>query len=821
MLRHQASRLKAVIADLRQIMKSFQHLLQQHCSPEPTSHDALQDTDGVVLDFEDCLKLLAKPLFDESGPEMERHDKLVSVSYVLYRIFPAEAFQALGRAGDKLHQAIGFLGRLHTSSRVLIAAARQMPGFDNLSLIPVVGLKARRKPASQEWSPAKTFQSLNLQLSDAVIEKLMEPSMSKVRWTKNKLLNDFSRLKSPTWEVHAEIQLIVFILTHPEEIVNGKRFEYIGCSRYSCVLCSQFLHFFQALKTRGCHGKLYNHSWTVPIAINLGKDEQKMLSEALTKLISWIRKQLKANTILPAQRRMEAKESTVGGSLIAIPGMSQGNRQQSEAASEYLHRQRAQNSHVRSRKERCVSLVNSSSLPLILAEHTEMALSSSPDPVEQVETSRVGAQHETPAREASKLCAGCRDVETSRRCSHCGGALFCSQACEQRMGLEHLLICNMREVTSADYLYDDVLADELPKDPQVRQDYWFDRCQYKSEETRLFGLFIGLLKYHYDRITREELHQWRSNPGGNPSLVARIVEKFEELPENNRGGYFPWFLENLSRFELPDGHHSIPRPPSPETQVQNMQAKARKYLAPEDQHKEVKDLTPYAKMHCFLFYGMAADHLHPPPINSEGCQWWFDFGFVVCHNQHEERELGSMYSKMILGSTPREENARSIGPWGIAEQTSKIDPACSFDEFWKAWERGTLMTIFDKCWPSLPEEETWLTHRDDLLGRLRVFLEAETPRPSIWMLRHFLALEGASVESAIPEIARAARDYGFSERLDTRTTMELKEFYVQLCKKAETLAIHRERLKGNLVQFAEGYVDIITPRVKEVLQGLL
>lgn len=136
------------------------------------------------------------------------------------------------------------------------------------------------------------------------------------------------------------------------------------------------------------------------------------------------------------------------------------------------------------------------------------------------------------------------------------------------------------------------------------------------------------------------------------------------------------------------------------------------------------------------------------------------------------------------------------------------------------------MTIFDKCWPSLPEEETsdeetWLSPRDDLLGRLRVFLEAETPRPPIWMLRHFLALEGASVESAIPEIAWAARVYGFSEQLDTRTTMELKEFYVQLFKKAETLAIHRERLKGNLVHFAEGYVDIITPRVKEVLQGLL
>jgi hypothetical protein len=82
-------------------------------------------------------------------------------------------------------------------------------------------------------------------------------------------------------------------------------------------------------------------------------------------------------------------------------------------------------------------------------------------------------------------------------------------------------------------------------------------------------------------------------------------------------------------------------------------------------------------------------------------------------------------------------------------------------------------------------------------------------------------MEDVSVESAASGIARAARDYGFSEQLDARTIIELRDFYVQLLKKAEPLAIHRERIEGNLVQFAEGHVDITTPRVKEVLQGLL
>lgn len=365
LLRHQSSRLKAVIVDLRQIMKSFQYLLPKHSSSESTSDDALPDMDGVVLGFEDGLKLLAKCLFGDSESGLQKHDSLVSLGHILYRAFPVEQFQALGRAGDKLYREIGFLGRLKTSFRVLVTAAEQVPGFDDLCLIPVVGLETRRKPISQQWSLAKTLDALKLQLSDMAVEKLMRPSSSKVRWTKNKLLNDYSRLKSPTWEVHAEIQLIIFILKHPEEVSNGKRFDYIGCSRYSCVLCSRFLHFFQALKTRGCHGKLYNHSWTIPIQDGLGRNEQYMLSEATRKVISWMRKELNASMMPPGQRRSEAKESTIGGSSIGIPEMSQWDPEQSHDVHEHLRRQRAQNWRMQSSKERCVSSIHLSSLSIL------------------------------------------------------------------------------------------------------------------------------------------------------------------------------------------------------------------------------------------------------------------------------------------------------------------------------------------------------------------------------------------------------------------------------------------------------------------------
>lgn len=394
------------------------------------------------------------------------------------------------------------------------------------------------------------------------------------------------------------------------------------------------------------------------------------------------------------------------------------------------------------------------------------------------------------------------------------------------MPLSHLLKCNMRQVTPADYLCQDVLENVIPADSEVRRDYWFDRCQNQFEESHLLGLFAGLVKYHPNRVTREELHQWRSEPGGNPYLVAKIVEKFEGLPDDGRGGYFPWFLRHRTRFELPDDHHANPRAPSPKTLARNMEARARQYLAPEDQHKDFEDLTPFAKRHCFAFYSLAASHAHPPPMNLERC-FWFDFGFAVCHDQHEWGRLGSMYTRMLFGSTFREEYEQSLGSSTNAQRMDKKGPTWSFDEFWKAWERGMLMTMFKKCWPDLPTKSATthsLSFWDsdlELLTRLRPFLDAETPRPSIWRLRHFLAMDDVSVESAAPEIAQAAREYGFSENLDTRTSMELRDFYGLLFEEAQPLVIHREKMEGNMVQFAQGHVDNITQGVMEVLQGLL
>lgn len=69
--------------------------------------------------------------------------------------------------------------------------------------------------------------------------------------------------------VHAEVQLAMLLITYKSDsdytlVENCK---YIGCSKKSCYLCSQFLH--GLYRTRGSHGKVY-HQWTLPAVQGLG-----------------------------------------------------------------------------------------------------------------------------------------------------------------------------------------------------------------------------------------------------------------------------------------------------------------------------------------------------------------------------------------------------------------------------------------------------------------------------------------------------------------------------------------------------------------------
>lgn len=403
------------------------------------------------------------------------------------------------------------------------------------------------------------------------------------------------------------------------------------------------------------------------------------------------------------------------------------------------------------------------------------------------------------------------DKTTTRRCSHCGGPWFCSVRCEEIATYSHRFSCNRRPITTADLLEEDCYRDLLPEDPQVREDYGFQRCRNRSEETNLFGLYVGIIKYH--DISSEELHRWRTEG----ILVDKIVEVFSKIPEGSRGGYYPWFLRN--RHILEGEQEVIHDEDDVDKYIQERYAEARAYLDLSDQTKAVEDLNPFAKQYCFFFFSILLDCKHPPPQMAH-LDLWYDFGFVVCSGVHGESALSNCYQWLLLANKPARDHFRSLR---MEHLTPPDFPTCSFTDFWKAWEAGSLMELFSRYGTS-QGADSYRTELDRQFPALREFLSypGKSPRPSVWRLKHFLAIEDANVLTIAPEIAAAAMEYGFYPQLDTRTRLDLRDFYTRVFRRGLLpREIDEAKRKRKMHEMADRWSGgDVSERVKQVLRDV-
>ena len=139
-------------------------------------------------------------------------------------------------------------------------------------------------------------------------------------------------------------------------------------------------------------------------------------------------------------------------------------------------------------------------------------------------------------------------------------------------------------------------------------------------------------------------------------------------------------------------------------------------------------------------------------------------------------------------------------------------PTCSFTDFWKAWEAGSLIELFSQYSINLRFSE------------LQEFLSypGKSPRPSVWRLKHFLAIEDANVLTIAPEIAAAAIEYGFYPQLDTRTRLNLRDFYTRVFRRGVlSREIDEARRKRNMHEVADRWSGGgVSDRVKQVLRGV-
>ncbi|KAG6814883.1 hypothetical protein H0H93_011858 [Arthromyces matolae] len=369
------------------------------------------------------------------------------------------------------------------------------------------------------------------------------------------------------------------------------------------------------------------------------------------------------------------------------------------------------------------------------------------------------------------------------------------------MSLHHLRKCSARPITTADILTNDALNNEIPEDQETRRHFGFFRCRDWKEESHLLRLYIGLVRCQ--GVHANQLHEWRQEG----ILLGKILETFSALPEKNRGIYFPWFLRNqhiLDHTEAPLHMDNL------DDHFQGVLQAARAYLDPEDRGKDFSQFMPPAKLHCFKFYAMLLDGSYYPNPNTPEPDLWYDFGFVACSDVHAARSLGSVYCRLFGGNRRERDYHQSLG---VPFRDITNLPTASFDEFWRAWKSGNLAELFDQY--GLGDR---IDRIDEVLGsprRLREFLAlpGHQQHPSVWRLKHLLALEDNTQISRFPLIEAAVQEYGFTPHLDARTKVTLLRFYRELLISSDPLEVHRARNRRELFEYVkrnfQGNVDHI------------
>jgi hypothetical protein len=356
-------------------------------------------------------------------------------------------------------------------------------------------------------------------------------------------------------------------------------------------------------------------------------------------------------------------------------------------------------------------------------------------------------------------------------------------------------------LTTADYLALAVYSDEIPDDPQTVEDYGFSRCKTRNEKSHLLGLYIGLVKVL--EVRPVDLDQWRRDG----RLVENIIAEFNQRPKQSRGNYFPWFMKHTYLLNESASDGDGDGGDSAEF-IRSLES-SRSSLPQDDRTKEIWDLQPITKRDSYIAYAISLDGANPHPAwVLTDLDIWYELGFCVSRNEHNERGLGGVYNTLIGGNKHHVDYSRSLeteykGPPPI--------PTCTFEEFWHAYESGKLVLLMDQY--GLKRRRLEYKHLDTFLGT-----PPGSSRPSVWRLRHLLALENTFQVPA--QMAEAARHYGLTSRTGAKERTILVEVYRRILLVGDPLDLHNARCRGDVWTYARSLVPKIDPSVASILRSL-
>jgi hypothetical protein len=190
----------------------------------------------------------------------------------------------------------------------LLRAAEGLPGFEQLKILPVTleVEQCRKFPTAEPWSLAETLEFFGQELSHSNVQNLLGQN-----WSGLELLRKFSdELQRPS-QFHVEVQLVLYLMSVDK--LTWSVFNFIGCSRYSCLLCHMFVKGCGQFETRGCQGKILG-PWSIPEASGLSQKHLRRLANVL----SAIQKSMGDRFYKPGNKYIDMREDlSVKGSSIA------------------------------------------------------------------------------------------------------------------------------------------------------------------------------------------------------------------------------------------------------------------------------------------------------------------------------------------------------------------------------------------------------------------------------------------------------------------------------------------------------------------------
>lgn len=254
------------------------------------------------------LSSLKSLIFDHSSQSLlERHKSLVAKAFLVRST--KGVHNCLVRSSiassrtRRLWESIYFLARIQVAFQIFLKIASDLPAFAHVTIHLVPITKAPRNALPRALTLKQTFELLKLSLNAATIETMLDP-----KWTVQKATTRFAEQQEMRLNIHAEVQMVIFLCQH-EEIPGC--FPYFGCSKYSCFMCFHSLEAFGTIKTRGCHGRLFK-PWTVPESLNLTADDALKIARAIQQLQKDVKKELKP---VRSTSKLQ-KASVVGGTTV-------------------------------------------------------------------------------------------------------------------------------------------------------------------------------------------------------------------------------------------------------------------------------------------------------------------------------------------------------------------------------------------------------------------------------------------------------------------------------------------------------------------------